>query len=79
MLPVEYDGMRLDLGYRIDLVVNGRVLVELKCVEKVMPVHEAQLISYLRLSKMKVGLLINFHVRSLRDGIKRFVEGSDWN
>jgi len=78
-LPVVYDGVRIDLGYRIDLLVNDCVIVELKCVEKFAPVHEAQLISYLRLSKKSVGLLINFHVRHLRDGIKRFVEGTDWN
>jgi len=78
-LPVVYDGVRIDLGYRIDLLVNDCVIVELKCVEKFAPVHEAQLISYLRLSKKGVGLLINFHVRHLRDGIKRFVEGTDWN
>jgi GxxExxY protein len=78
-LPVNYDGIRIDLGYRIDLVVNDCVIVELKCVEKIAPVHEAQLISYMRLSKKNVGLLINFHVRHLKDGIKRFVEGTDWN
>jgi GxxExxY protein len=78
-LPVNYDGVQIDLGYRIDLVVNDCVIVELKCVEKIAPVHEAQLISYMRLSKKNVGLLINFHVRHLKDGIKRFVEGTDWN
>ncbi|MGZ4875787.1 MAG: GxxExxY protein [Candidatus Angelobacter sp.] len=78
-LPVNYDGIRIDLGYRIDLVVNDCVIVELKCVEKIAAVHEAQLISYMRLSKKNVGLLINFHVRHLKDGIKRFVEGTDWN
>ena len=78
-LPVVYEGVRIDLGYRIDLLVNDLVIVELKCVEKIASVHEAQIISYLRLSKKNVGLLINFHVRHLRDGIKRFVEGTDWN
>ena len=78
-LPVNYDGIRIDLGYRIDLVINDCVIVELKCVEKIAPIHEAQLISYMRLSKKNVGLLINFHVRHLKDGIKRFVEGTDWN
>jgi GxxExxY protein len=78
-LPVVYDGVRIDLGYRIDILVNDLVIVELKCVEKLAPVHEAQIISYLRLSKKNVGLIINFHVRHLRDGIKRFVEGTDWN
>lgn len=78
-LPVFYETVSIDIGYRADLIVNDLVIVELKCVEKIMPVHEAQIISYLRLSKKNVGLLINFHVRHLRDGIKRFVEGSDWN
>ncbi|HEY3769704.1 MAG TPA: GxxExxY protein [Candidatus Angelobacter sp.] len=78
-LPVIYDGVRIDLGYRIDLVVNDCVIVELKCVEKIVAVHEAQLISYMRLSKKNVGLIINFHVRHLKDGIKRFVEGTGWN
>lgn len=78
-LPVVYESVRIELGYRADLIVNDLVIVELKCVEKIIPVHEAQIISYLRLSKKNVGLLINFHVRSLRDGIKRFVEGADWN
>lgn len=78
-LPVIYEGVRIDLGYRIDILVNDLVIVELKCVEKLAPVHEAQIISYLRLSKKNVGLMINFHVRHLRDGIKRFVEGTDWN
>ncbi len=78
-LPVIYDGVYIDLGYRIDLIINERIIVELKCVEKIAPIHEAQIISCLRLSKKSVGLLINFHVRHLRDGIKRFVEGTDWN
>ena len=78
-LPVIYEGVRIDLGYRIDILVNDLVIVELKCVEKLAPVHEAQIISYLRLSKKNVGLMLNFHVRHLRDGIKRFVEGTDWN
>jgi GxxExxY protein len=78
-LPVIYESVRIDLGYRIDLLVNDLVIVELKCVEKIAPVHEAQIISYLRLCRKSVGLLINFHVRHLRDGIKRFVEGTDWN
>jgi GxxExxY protein len=78
-LPLVYDGVVLDLGYRVDLMVEDRVIVELKCVEKVMPVHEAQIISHLRLSGKRVGLLINFHVVRLKDGIKRFVEGTDWH
>jgi len=74
-LPVIYDGVRVDLGYRIDLLVNDAVIVELKCVEKIAPIHEAQILSYLKLSKKRVGLIINFHVRHLKDGIKRFIDG----
>jgi len=74
-LPVVYDGVHIDLGYRLDLVVNDTVIVELKCVEKILPIHEAQIISYLKLSGRNVGLIINFHVRQLKDGIRRFVEG----
>lgn len=77
-LPVIYDGVTIDLGYRIDLVVENSVVVELKCVETFNPVHEAQLLSYLKLSGIHVGLLINFHVAHLRDGIKRLVNGKDW-
>jgi len=72
-LPVEYDGLRIDAGYRIDLLVEDAVIVELKAVEAINPVHRAQLLSYLRLSRKRVGLLLNFNVRRLRDGIERFV------
>ncbi len=72
-LPVEYKGVRLDCGYRIDLVIDNRVVVELKSVERFVAVHEAQLITYLRLSGMHVGLLINFNVPALRRGILRRV------
>ena len=71
VLPVEYKGVHLDCGYRIDLVVENKIVVELKCAEKITPVHEAQLLTYLRLSGKHVGLLINFHVPVLKDGIKR--------
>jgi GxxExxY protein len=77
-LPVVYEGEKLDLGYRIDLLVENLVIVEVKCVETIHPVHEAQLLSYLRLSKKNVGLLINFHVAHLKDGIKRMVDGWNW-
>ncbi len=70
-VPVEYKGVRLDCGYRIDLLVDQRVVVELKSVEHILPVHEAQLITYLRLSGAHVGLLINFNVPALRRGIVR--------
>lgn len=72
-LPIIYDGVRLDAGYRIDLLVEDCVIVELKAIEKLMPVHEAQLLSYLRMSDLKLGLLINFNVRLLRDGVRRVV------
>lgn len=77
-LPVTYDGERIDLGYRVDLIIEDLVIVEIKCVEAINPVHQAQLLSYIRLSGRNVGLLINFHVAHLRDGIKRMVDGNDW-
>src|ERR1700756_1037543 len=77
-LPVIYDGERIDLGYRIDLIIEDLVIVEIKCVEAINPVHQAQLLSYIRLSGRHIGLLINFDVAHLRDGIKRMVEGNDW-
>ena len=73
MLPVIYDEVKIDTGYRIDLMVNDAVIVELKTVERLLPVHQAQLLSYLKLSDKRAGLLINFHVLHLRDGIKRLV------
>jgi len=72
-LPIEYDGVQLDVGYRIDLLVEGVVIVELKAVEKINPILEAQLLSYLKLSHLQVGLLINFNVLNLKDGLKRIV------
>jgi GxxExxY protein len=72
-LPVMYDGVRIDAGYRIDMLVDDVVMVELKTVTKLLPIHDAQLLSYLKLSGRRVGLLINFHVPRLRDGIKRMV------
>jgi GxxExxY protein len=78
-LPVLYDGEKIELGYRMDLVVENAVVVEVKCVEAIHPVHQAQLLSYLRLSGIHVGLLINFYVTHLRDGIKRMVDGWSWN
>ena len=77
-LPVIYDGECIDLGYRIDLIVEDLVIIEIKSVEAINPVHQAQLLSYIRLSGRNVGLLINFHVAHLRDGIKRMVDGKDW-
>ena len=72
-LPVVYDGVRLEAGYRLDLVVEDTVVVELKAIEALAPIHQAQIISYLKLSSKPIGLLINFHSLHLKDGIKRFV------
>jgi GxxExxY protein len=77
-LPVVYCGVRLELGYRIDLLAEDLVVVEIKSVEGVSPVHHAQIISYLKLSGKCLGLLINFNVTHLRDGIRRFVNGTGW-
>jgi GxxExxY protein len=70
-LPVVYDGVQIDVGYRIDLLVEDCVIVELKSIESLLPIHEAQLLTYLKLSGKKVGLLMNFNVTHLKDGIKR--------
>jgi GxxExxY protein len=72
-LPVVYDGVRLEAGYRLDLVVEDTVVVEIKAIEALAPIHSAQIISYLKLSGKPIGLLINFHLLHLKDGIKRFV------
>jgi GxxExxY protein len=72
-LPVVYRDVRLDCGYRIDLLVEESVIVELKAVEKLAPIHEAQLLSYLKLSGCRVGLLINFNVKVLKNGVRRIV------
>ena len=77
-LPVVYDGIKLDLGYRIDMLVNDCVVVELKSVEEISRVHVAQVLSYMKLSKKQLGLIINFNVLRLKDGIKRLVEGTGW-
>jgi len=70
-LPIMYKGIKLDCVYQMDLVVEDRVVVELKSVDKIMPIHEAQLLTYLKLSGYKIGLLINFNVTLLKDGIVR--------
>jgi GxxExxY protein len=74
-IPVHYQEVRLELGSRADLLVDDAVLVELKTSTKLLPIHEAQLLSYLRLSGFRVGLLINFHAVHLKDGIKRLING----
>jgi len=71
-LPVQYKGIDIDAAYRLDLVVEGRVVVELKAVAAIEPIHEAQMLTYLRLSRLPVALLINFNTPYLRDGVKRF-------
>lgn len=72
-LPIHYKGLFLDPGVRLDMVVHGQIVVELKSVEKLTPLHDAQLLTYLRQSGCKVGLLINFNTRLLKDGIRRLV------
>ncbi len=74
-LPLIYDGIKLDAGYRLDLLINDQVIVELKSVEKFLPLHTAQLLSYLKLSGLKLGYLLNFNVAHMRGGIKRIVNG----
>jgi GxxExxY protein len=76
-LPVSYKGLKLDCGYKMDIVVEGSVILELKSVEDLMPVHTAQLLTYLRLSGMQVGLLLNFNKPLLKDGIKRLRNDAD--
>jgi GxxExxY protein len=77
-LPVVYRQVKLELGYRMDLLVENLVVIEIKSVDAISPVHKAQLLSYLKLSGKSLGLLINFNVVHLKDGIKRFVNGTDW-
>jgi len=72
-LPVQYKGMKLDCGYRIDVLVAEAVVVEIKAVETIAPIHEAQLLTYLKLGHWKLGLLINFNIAILKDGIRRRV------
>jgi len=74
-LPVKYRGIYLECGYRIDLLVDNQVIVELKAVERIESIHIAQLLSYLKLSGHKLGLLVNFNVRVLKEGIRRIING----
>lgn len=74
-IPVHYKGTRLDCGYRLDFLVNHMIVVEVKAIDTLLPIHQAQLLSYLKLGGWKLGLLINFHVPLLREGIKRVVFG----
>jgi GxxExxY protein len=75
-LPINYDGVSIEVGYRVDLLLEELVVVELKAVSKLSTLHEAQILSYLKLSQRPVGLLINFHVPRLKTGIKRFVNNA---
>jgi GxxExxY protein len=72
-LPIKYKGIDLDCGYRIDLLIEDKLIVELKSVEAILPIHEAQLLTYMKLANISTGLLINFNVSLLKQGIKRFV------
>ena len=72
-LPVNYSGVKLDCGYRVDLFIDNKIIVELKSVEKLLPIHQAQLLTYMKLAEIKIGLLMNFNVRFMKNGIKRMV------
>ena len=72
-LPIIYKGRRLDCGYRLDIVIENKIITELKSIEKIEPIHKAQLLSYLKLSGQKLGLLLNFNVSVMKDGIVRLV------
>jgi GxxExxY protein len=72
---LEYRGLQLDCGYRLDLVVHGSVIVEVKAARRILPIHRAQVLTYLKLMKLRVGLLINFNVEILRTGLYRIING----
>lgn len=72
-LPVKYKGIKLDCGYRVDLFIDKTIIVELKSVEKFLPIHQAQLLTYMKLSGISIGLLMNFNVKYMKHGIKRMV------
>ena len=74
-LPIKYEDVILDVGYRVDVLIEKKVILELKAVEKLLPIHEAQLLSYLKLSDCKLGFLLNFNVYRMKDGIRRMVNG----
>jgi GxxExxY protein len=76
-ISVEYKGIKLDCGYRADIVVNGSILVEIKAIDSLLPIHDAQLLSYLKLGGWKIGLPINFNVELLKHGLRRRVLGLD--
>ena len=72
-MPVNYSGVKLDCGYRVDLFIDNKIIVELKSVEKLLPIHQAQLLTYMKLAEIKIGLLMNFNVRFMKNGIKHMV------
>ena len=72
-MPVVYKTIRMDAGYRLDILVNDTVIIELKAVEALSPIHTAQILTYMKLSHKRYGLLINFNVKSLKEGIKRYI------
>ena len=72
-LPMEYKGTKLDCGYRVDLLIDNRIIVELKSIDRILPIHEAQLITYMKLADVSIGLLMNFNVKYMKDRIKRMV------
>ena len=74
-LPIFYDGVRIDLGYRLDLLVASRVVIEVKAIDKITDIHRAQLLSYLKLGGYRVGYVLNFNVKMLKDGICRLING----
>ena len=73
ILPVIYDDVTIDIGYRIDIMVNGQIILELKAVDEIAPIHKAQLMTYLKLSGLKLGLLLNFNVLDMKKGINRII------
>ena len=74
-LPVFYEGVKVEVGYRIDLMVEDLIVIEVKSVETLLPVHEAQIITYLKLSEKRLGFLMNFNVRLIKEGLRRFANG----
>jgi GxxExxY protein len=76
-IPITYKGIHFDFGYKMDLVVCNKVVVELKCVDLILPIHEAQLLTYLKLSQIQIGLLVNFKSRFLKQGLKRMINTLD--
>jgi GxxExxY protein len=72
-LPILHDGLKIDAGYRIDMLVNDAIIIEMKACEKILPVHEAQLLTYMRFSQKRIGLILNFNTRMFKDGIRRLM------